>query len=236
MYWYKLNIIRRLLRVSLFKTIYFNFSKLPFKQAVFFPFIITRNTCFYNLSGNIIISCPVKFGMVRIGFNGEDTIAWKNEASILKIKGDWNIKGDIYLGVGIVLRIEKSAILTTENGIRINFRNKIICYQSITLGENLNTSWEVQIMDSDLHYLKNTKTNELYERHKPVVIGRNVWVGNRSTISKGAVVPNYCTIASNSLCNKKFVKCEYSIIGGIPCKVLKTNIFRPFEEEFFLES
>jgi len=90
-------------------------------------------------------------------------------------------------------------------------------------------------MDSDLHYLKNAITGEIYSRNKEVFVGRNVWVGNRSSISKGAIIPNYCTFASNSLCNKKYVD-ENLIIGGIPAKLLRTDVYRPFDEEHLLES
>ena len=44
--------------------------------------------------------------------------------------------------------------------------------------------------------------------------------------------PNYCTIASNSLCNKDYSSFgENILIGGIPAKLLKENISRDWVGE-----
>ena len=44
--------------------------------------------------------------------------------------------------------------------------------------------------------------------------------------------PNYCTIASNTLCNKDYTALgENILIGGIPAKLLKENISRDWEGE-----
>ena len=46
------------------------------------------------------------------------------------------------------------------------------------------------------------------------------------------VTPNFCMIASNSLCNKDYsLLNENILIGGIPAKHLKSNISRDWEGE-----
>lgn len=234
-YYHIKNKLNRLLRIGIIKSTIINFKCLPFRQAIHFPIIVTRNTKFYNLSGNIQIDSPVKFALVRIGYNGEDTLVWKNERALVKLEGLWIVKGDIHLGVGTVVRVEKNAVLTTFEGIRINFRNKIICYKAISLGRYFNSSWEVQIIDSDMHFLKDSLTNDLLVRDIPIVISDYVWIGNRTTILKGTFLPQNCTIASNSVCNKNYSVPENSVLGGVPAKLLKTNIYRPFTEEILLE-
>lgn len=235
MFWIKVNLIRRFLRIGILKSIFINLRLLPFKQALKMPILVTRNTFFYDLSGKIVINCPVKFGLIRIGFIGEDTIAWKNERNLLAIKGQWSVNGSIWLGIGCILRIEKKGTLETGSDITFNFNNRIICYDHINIGNLLSASWEVQIFDSDLHYLKDIKTNEVFERNRPVILGNNIWIGNRTSILKGTRIPDFTTIASNSLCNKEYNIDRYTILAGTPAKVVKTNIYRPIAEENILE-
>jgi acetyltransferase-like isoleucine patch superfamily enzyme len=66
----------------------------------------------------------------------------------------------------------------------------------------------------------------------PIVIGNNVWIGNRTTVTPGTIIPNYCIVSSNSLCNKDYSYIPPdSIIGGIPAKLLKTGYRRIFSYE-----
>jgi hypothetical protein len=44
--------------------------------------------------------------------------------------------------------------------------------------------------------------------------------------------PDYCTVASNSVCNKDYSTLGNNIlIGGIPAKLLRENISRDWESE-----
>lgn len=56
---------------------------------------------------------------------------------------------------------------------------------------------------------------------KPVVIEKDVWIGSRVTILMGVTVGRGSTIAAGAVVTKDVP--PYSIVGGIPAKVLKFN-------------
>jgi len=55
---------------------------------------------------------------------------------------------------------------------------------------------------------------------KGIKIGNNVWVGAKVTFLDGCEVGNHCVVAAGAVVNGVYP--DYSIIGGIPAKVLKT--------------
>lgn len=62
---------------------------------------------------------------------------------------------------------------------------------------------------------------------KEIRIGKGVWVCNSTTITGGAVIPDYCVVASNSLVGKDFSDVsDGTLIGGIPAKVLPAKSVR----------
>lgn len=231
MFWIKLNKIRRYLRVSILKTIYLNFSKLPFSQAILFPIIITRNVKFYSLNGEIKLKGNIKTGMVRFGFFGEDTMYWKDESNLLKLEGTLVLSHDISFANGIVVRVEKGAILEIDENVKISNKVKIICYESIRIKKNTRIAWESQIIDTSFHYIRNLQDGSLGQLNKPIKIGENNWIGNRSSIMKGAETPNFCIVASGSLVNKAMSIDNYTIIAGTPAKLIKEGVYRVLDKE-----
>lgn len=221
--WNRLNKVRRFLRVGVFKTLFINFYKLPFAQAVKLPIIVSRNTYFYNLSGSIKFEGDVKFGIIRFGFMGEDTNVWKNDRTLINIAGIIIFTGEVRFGVGFSLRVEKKGVLKMGNNIFMNYNTKLICYDYIVIGDDCNIAWDVQILDTDLHFIKNTQDNSIFPRTSPVEIGRNNWIGNRVSILKGSHTSDYCIIASGSIVNSKSISVENSIIAGTPAKIVKDN-------------
>ena len=55
----------------------------------------------------------------------------------------------------------------------------------------------------------------------PVVIGRDCWIGEKSTVLRGVTVGEGSIIASHALVNRDVP--PRSIVGGVPAKVLKTR-------------
>ena len=55
---------------------------------------------------------------------------------------------------------------------------------------------------------------------KPVRIGNNVWIGENAVILPGTTVGDGCIIGANAVLNGKDYP-SYSIIAGIPAKVIK---------------
>lgn len=226
MNWELLNKIRRALRTSWIKSLYLNFTTLPFSQAFKLPIIVSRYTYFYSLPGKITLTAPARFGMIRMGFLGEDVVVPKNARSLLQIEGNLLLGDNVRIGCGVILRIEPNARLEIQNDVRIGSNCRIIAYDSICIGANTGISWECQIMDSNMHDICDVKTGALYPMSKKIIIGANNWIGTRTSIMKGCVTPDYTIIGSSSICNKKYDIPEFSIITGNPAKYIKTGVKR----------
>ena len=54
----------------------------------------------------------------------------------------------------------------------------------------------------------------------PVTIGNNVWIGEKVVILKGVEIGEGCVIAAGAVVTKSMP--SYSVIGGIPARVLRT--------------
>lgn len=57
------------------------------------------------------------------------------------------------------------------------------------------------------------------ENDAPVIIGDDVWTGSNITILKGVTIGRGSVVAAGAVVNKSCP--PYSIIGGVPAKVLK---------------
>lgn len=226
MNWLLINKFRRLMRTGWLKSVYFNFAMLPFSQAIKLPIILSRYTYLYSLSGKVELTAPARFGMVRMGFLGEDVVVPKNERNLLQIEGTMKVDDNVRIGCGVIIRVESNATLIFGRDVRVGAKSRIIAYDSITVGDNTGISWECQIIDSNMHDICDVSTGALYPMSKKIVIGANNWIGTRTSIMKGCITPDYTIIGSSSICNKKYEIPKYSIIAGNPAKFIKTGVKR----------
>ena len=208
---------------------YVNFKCLPFSQAMKLPIDIYRKIRINSLKGTIYINSDhICRGMIKFG--GRDSQIFALNPCIFDIKGDLIFNGAAELGVGCYLWVNDGAKLIFGNKVTIGGYTKIICHRYIKIGERTQVSWECQLLDTNLHHMKNQKTNELCEKESPIYLGAYNWIGNRCTIMKGVKTPNNTIIASNSLCNKDFSDIEeYSLLAGQPTRIIKSGIKRLFE-------
>jgi len=231
----KLLYLRGFLWIGLIKSIYINFRLLPFRQAIKLPIIVSKSTHLDSLSGEIVLEVKVKFAMLRIGFFQTDFMSWKENINFIKIDGKWHINGQTNLGVGCKIVIDKDAKLFIGDNFVLGSNSKIICRDKIEIQSNCRIAWDVQIMDTNFHYIKDIENGRVQKKTNPIFIGLNNWIGNRSSIMPGTQTPDYFIIASNSLCNKNYKKDFYSftMIGGTPAKLIKTNVCRVLDKEEF---
>jgi hypothetical protein len=80
---------------------------------------------------------------------------------------------------------------------------KLIAVESVILGDFARFGSESQIMDTNFHQMIDTTTGERYKVTQPGSYYN--YIGNRVSVMPGSQTPNYCTVASNSLCNKDFL-------------------------------
>lgn len=216
----------RIKRISILKTLYLNFKMLPLKAAIRIPMIVSRYTIFRNLSGEILIDAhPVLTGMITLGFSGDKEFLPRNAYNLIDLKGKIIFQGKANLGCGFTFAIKKGAELIIGDDFTSNFNARIICSSQIKIGNNVRFGWDVQVVDTNFHFIRKMSDNQIRPHTYPIRIGNRCWVGSRTTLMPGVKINPNTIIASNSLCNKDYSELEgYSLIGGIPAKLISTNL------------
>jgi len=117
---------------------------------------------------------------------------------------------------GVRIEIGQNGSVSIGNGTYINRNTLLVCESEIKIGVNCKISWDVIIMDSDLHPLNSDTTI-----NKPVHIQDKAWIGCRCIILKGVTIGEGAVIAAGSIVTKDVP--PYTIYGGNPAKFI-TNV------------
>jgi len=205
---------------SIPKTIYFNFRHLPFRQAIKLPIWLIYNSSVKIGGGKIIISGEIKTAMIRIGFH-KVPIGEPHEKTVLNIARDGKLVflGSAHIGHGSKIHVANGAELVLGDNFAISASSQLNCYKRILFGRDIQFSWDCLVMDSDTHKIIGEDGNIINEA-RDIVFGDKVWIGCRSTILKGCIIPSHCVIGACSLvAGNKFE--ENTIIAGAPAKSIK---------------
>lgn len=224
--------LKDFLKAKIIKTIWFNFKMFPLKTAIRMPVFLYGKTTFRSLNGKIFINAAVNPGMIKIGKN-DYYIDTSIQHCIWTINGTIVFNGPVSFGHGSYVLVSKNSKLSIgTHGTYLGSNLKIMCFENITIGDNVRVTWDCQFMDTSFHYIELlNKENQIRPLTKPIIIGDRVWVGNRTTISKGAVIPDDTIVASNSIVNKDFSLVEpYSMLAGSPASVKGTGFKRVYDE------
>lgn len=140
---------------------------------------------------------------------GEGTIVGRN--STLSARYQWGN------------RLYSPSIVIGENCNLGDFCH-LSCVNRIVIGDNLLTGKWVLISDNshgnfNLEDLKkHPNRRELYSKGG-IIIGKNVWIGDKVSITGGVKVGDGAIIAANAVVTKDVP--AYSMVGGVPAKILK---------------
>lgn len=116
------------------------------------------------------------------------------------------------------IQIFEGASLSFGSG-RCNSGLKIVCSDSIIIGDNVNIGRDVWIRDNNGgHHIIQTG----YTDKSPVIINDNVWIGSNVVIMKGVTVGEGAVVAANSVVTSNVP--AYSLVSGNPAKVVSENI------------
>lgn len=218
------------------KTLIFNYSCLPKRQATKIPILIYGNPKFAGLNGNIEIVGEVKFGMIKWGWD----IGYRTTGNgIIRIDGILKLKNckEGFIHKGVDLNLDKKAILELGNNFWFGENVMIFCIHRIVMGDNVRITYQSQVLDTDFHYTINLKNKSIKPRFEKIEIGSNIWIGNRCTIKKGSVIPDNTIIAASYsvLCKNYSEIPPYSILGGCPAKVIASGIARTYGKDTLSE-
>ena len=102
----------------------------------------------------------------------------------------------------------------------------ITAINKIQIGDNLLTGRWVTITDNshgeiDYESMKTAPIMRPLQSKGPVIIGDNVWIGDKATILPHVTIGDGSVIAANAVVTKDVP--AYSVVAGNPAKVIKLN-------------
>ncbi|WP_316632899.1 transferase [uncultured Flavobacterium sp.] len=213
------------------KTLYFNFKKFPFETAKKLPVFFYGKVKFTSITGEIQIDGDIQKGMIGFGQPYELNKVHKGIAEIF-ILGKLTFKGKFQFGKDCFVFVGENASCELGNMASMASSGKLICTEKIVLGNYARFGSESQIIDTNFHDLIDIQTGEKFKKSAPIFIGNYNFGSNRVSILKGTQTPDFCTIASNSLCTRDYTALgENILIGGIPAKLIRNNISRDWQGE-----
>lgn len=104
--------------------------------------------------------------------------------------------------------------------------NHITCTNKVTIGDGVLTGKWVTITDNS-HGDTNIETLKIRPEKRrivskgPVVIGNNVWIGDKATILPGVTIGDGAVVAANAVVTKDVP--AYSVVAGNPARIIKRN-------------
>lgn len=210
-------------------TIYLNYRSFPLRQAICLPVFVYGHPRFYGLSGNMEIRGKISPGMIdfnRVMRGAPSNMSVQSEIYNL---GTIIFHGKGLIGTGTKISVAMSGILDIGANFKITDMCNIGCRSQISIGEQSRIAHRCQVLDSNYHYVSNWGKGLVPKHTNPITIGKGCWVCNSTTITGGAILPDFTIVASNSLVGKDYSSIpESSMIGGIPAKLLATG-FRKVE-------
>lgn len=219
-------------KLNLLYTLYVNFRLCSFKHAIRLPIYVYGWPKIYSTSGEVSFDGTVTRGMVKINPIVNGRMAPQAQPVELFIAGKVSFKGKCVIRSGTIISVRPKAFISFGYDVRICEHCRICCSDSvIEIGDFASISHYVQIVDSSFHYMADFNNNIIPRKSKPVKIGNYCWICYSSSIAPGTILPDYTIVASNSIANKDYSSLPpMSLIGGMPAKLLKTNVKRVWYE------
>lgn len=220
-----------------FYSIYFNYKHLPYHQAKQLPIIFYKHAyATISNNGKIIISDDMIINKrkVLIGTHSLD-FEYQCEKTHLNVyEGTLYINGKLEFRRGCIIDIRGN--MFCDDDVLFGPRCRIRVHNKLSLGNHIRIAHETQIFDSNFHFSEKIDAPGYYPISKPINIGSYCWIGNRTTISPGVILPDYTIVTSNSLVNKNFSSLtKYSTIGGVPAKFIRDGYARVWDTNRELE-
>ncbi|QAY66767.1 acyltransferase [Paenibacillus protaetiae] len=124
---------------------------------------------------------------------------------------------------------QRTIIVTRTHDSKIAIGNNvgisgatIYARTSITIGENTLIGGNSKIMDNDFHPIEvEARNTDIKEKiaARPIVIGKNCFIGCNSLILKGTILGEGCVVGAGAVVSGVFE--DNCVIAGNPAKVIK---------------
>lgn len=207
--------------MKLMRSVWFCFRYLPLRTAMHLPVIVESAVDVQALRrGQLEICNPKRFSILLGGGGSPGLYSFK---SVIRVSENAKLilRGRAIFGRGTVLRVDEGCVLDIGGGFYCNNNNYFRCADNVTIGEGCYFGWENIVNTTDGHHFLHNGAEGCM--HGEVKIGNRVWVTTRCIVGKSVVIPDGCVLAQGSIVQKSFDGSNL-LIGGVPAKVIKTNV------------
>lgn len=101
-----------------------------------------------------------------------------------------------------------------------NNNTVVVANKLISIGNGCQIGNQVAIYDCDFHEIDPNERWNSIGKVSPVIIGNNVWLGNRVIVLKGANIGDNSVIAAMSLVTRSIP--ANSLAAGVPARVIRS--------------
>lgn len=207
--------------ISVPKSLFFNFRVLPFKQAVFFPFLVAWDVKLLHLKKGIIRFEGIKVRPIlfALGFNGTEEV--NSQRGLINLcDGELVFKGKCNMGEGCVIGVSGGR-LTFGKNFSANKNFFVSCNKEITFGDDCMLGWNVLLFDATGHVI--FKDGVQKESFRPIHIGNHVWLCAEVHVMKGSSIADGSVVGYRSLVTGRFVE-PNSLVAGSPAQFVQSGI------------
>ena len=197
---------RYLHKISLIQTLYY---QRKFRCNIFVgkdtEFHLDKNSKII-VNGNLFIGVDYNFPQKTIIEIGEN--------------GKLIVEGPVSINRGCKIVIEPNAQLKIGKNSSIGENSKVKCCEKIVIGENCILSWNVNLIDSDVHHI--ISEDKVLDNTEELIIKDKVWIGFNSIILKGITIGESSVVGAGTVVTKSIPK--NCLSAGNPNKIIRDNI------------
>jgi acetyltransferase-like isoleucine patch superfamily enzyme len=210
------------------KTLRFNLTYLPLAQALSLPVVVCHRVHFDRLGGTVRVPAGARMGSIRLGFGEVGIFDRQRRRSVWRVEGNVVFQGSARLGHGSRISVVAGGVLTFGDGFVISAESAIDCRKEVTFGKDVLLSWDVQVMDSDWHYITDQEGTVL-NPDSAILVGDHVWIGSRVLLMKGARIARDSVVAAGSVVTRGTYHANV-VLAGIPAREISQGITWSLDE------
>lgn len=217
--------LRTVLHTNWLATLRLNYNAGGWKAVVRMP-VKVYGPLKLTLRGKVILPQDSPRNTVVINSEHEDYTAMSGKSE-LNIQGTWKLAGFLRVGPDSCIAIDKEALLETGANTYLGRDTQIHCYHHISIGNGI-FAGEMYLCDSAIHQVFSSgKAKPLLGE---VIIGDGTYLGFRTTLLKGSVIPPHSVVGSGAVCSSDYSKSgpEKLFICGNPATVKAKEVTAKF--------
>jgi acetyltransferase-like isoleucine patch superfamily enzyme len=125
-------------------------------------------------------------------------LALSDWSTIIAKRGELRLGENVFVGIGVV----------------------IVCREAITIGDDVLIAEYVSIRDQDHRYGGPAPTAINGFDTAPIVIGNNVWIGAKATITRGVIIGNNAVVGAGAVVTRDVS--AGAVVAGVPARPIGT--------------